>query len=161
MNNFGAFLLGSITGAVALGALAWKFGDDSVSDSELDEIASDADKTVKRCDEIIEEAERLEKENEAIINFNIFDYYCFRRISKKRAEIELFNFGINFYKKQMDIINFFNIIILTQIMLTQQTDKKQNNLKFFCFHIGCTWVPLGIKKIHKFIDVIPCFIIFY
>ena len=69
-----------------------------------------------------------EKENEAIINFNIFDYYCFRKISKKRAEIELFNFGINFYKKKMDLINFFNIIILTQIMLTQQTDKKQNNL---------------------------------
>ena len=28
----------------------------------------------------------------------------------------------------MDIINFFNIIILTQIMLTQQNDKKQNIL---------------------------------
>ena len=66
MNNFGAFLLGSITGAVALGALAWKFGEDSVSDTELDEIAADAAKTVKRCDEIIEEADRLEKENEAI-----------------------------------------------------------------------------------------------
>ena len=66
MNNFGSFLLGSITGAVALGALAWKFGEDSVSDAELDEIAADADKTVKRCDEIIEEADRLEKENEAI-----------------------------------------------------------------------------------------------
>lgn len=66
MNNFGSFLLGSITGAVALGALAWKFGEDSVSDTELDEIAADADKTVKRCDEIIEEEDRLEKENESI-----------------------------------------------------------------------------------------------
>lgn len=66
MNNFGSFLLGSITGAVALGALAWKFGEDSVSDAELDEIAADAAKTVKRCDEIIEEADRLEKENESI-----------------------------------------------------------------------------------------------
>ena len=66
MNNFGSFLLGSITGAVALGALAWKFGEDSVSDPELDEIAADAAKTVKRCDEIIEEADRLEKENESI-----------------------------------------------------------------------------------------------
>ena len=28
----------------------------------------------------------------------------------------------------MDIINFFNIIILTQIMLTQQSDKKNNIL---------------------------------
>ena len=85
---------------------------------------------MKSCNNlnILSKFKEKEKENEAIINFNIFDYYCFRRISKKRAEIELFNFGINFYKKQMDIINFFNIIILTQIMLTQQTDKKQNNL---------------------------------
>ena len=46
----------------------------------------------------------------------------------KKLEIELFNFGINFYKRQMDIINFFNIIILTQIMLTQQSEKKHNIL---------------------------------
>ena len=64
----------------------------------------------------------------ATINFNLFDYYCLRKITKKETEIELFNFGINFYKSQLDIINFFNIIILTQIMLTQQNDKKQNIL---------------------------------
>ena len=64
------------------------------------------------------------KENNSIINFNLWDYYC----RKKRREIELFNFAINFYKRQMDIINFFNIIILTQIMLTHQTDKKHNIL---------------------------------
>ena len=64
----------------------------------------------------------------ATINFNLFDYYCLRKITNKEREIELFNFGINFYKSQMDIINFFNIIILTQIMLTQQNDKKQNIL---------------------------------
>ena len=70
------------------------------------------------------------KENVSTTHFNIFDYYCFRKIikSQKRTEIELFNFGINFYKRQMDIINFFNIIILTQIMLTHQSDKKQNIL---------------------------------
>ena len=72
----------------------------------------------------------INKENDSGTHFNIFDYYCFRKIIKnrKRTEIELFNFGINFYKRQMDIINFFNIIILTQIMLTHQSDKKQNIL---------------------------------
>ena len=68
------------------------------------------------------------KGNCAIIKFNILDYYCLRKITKKRIQIELFNFGINFYKSQMDIINFFNIIILTQIMLTQQSDKKHSTL---------------------------------
>ena len=68
------------------------------------------------------------KGNCSIIDFNIFDYYCLRKITKKSTEIELFNFGLNFYKSQMDIINFFNIILLTQIMLTQKSDKKQNIL---------------------------------
>ena len=69
-----------------------------------------------------------DKDSDSLINFNIFDYYCLRKISKKKTEIELFNFGINFYKRQMDIINFFNIIILTQIILTQKSEKKHNFL---------------------------------
>ena len=69
-----------------------------------------------------------DKGNCATINFNLFDYYCLKKFSKKRTEIELFKFGINFYKSQMDIINFFNIIFLTQIMLTQQSEKKHNIL---------------------------------
>ena len=77
---------------------------------------------------ILKDFKEIEKESHSIINFNILDYYCFRKVTKKRTEIELFNFGINFYKRQMDIINFFNIIILTQIMLTQQSEKKQNIL---------------------------------
>ena len=72
----------------------------------------------------------FDKGGRSTVNFNIFDYYCFKRISKnKRAEIEIFNFGIIFFKNQMDIINFFNIIVMTQIMLTQQTDKKHNFLQ--------------------------------
>ena len=70
----------------------------------------------------------FEKGNCSFINFNIFDYYCLRKITKKKIEIDLFNFGINFYKRQMDIINFFNIMILTQIMLSQQSEKKHNFL---------------------------------
>ena len=64
----------------------------------------------------------------ATVNFTIFDYYCLKTLKNKKAEIELFNFGINFFKSQMDIINFFNIIILTQIMLAKQTDNKENFL---------------------------------
>ena len=59
------------------------------------------------------------------VNFTIFDYYCLKKLKNKSTEIELFNFGINFFKSQMDIINFFNIIILTQIMRAKQTDNKE------------------------------------
>ena len=78
---------------------------------------------------ILEDLKSLDKGGRTNINFSIFDYYCLRKINKnKNAEIELFNFGINFFKNQMDIINFFNIIILTQVMLTKQSDKKENYL---------------------------------
>lgn len=70
----------------------------------------------------------FDKGRRSTINFNLFDYYCFKKLTKKSTEIELFNFGINFFKSQMDIINFFNIIILTQILLAKSTDKKENYL---------------------------------
>ena len=70
----------------------------------------------------------LDQGRRSTVSFNIFDYYCLKKINKKKTEIDLFNFGINFFKSQMDIINFFNIFILVQIMLTQQADKKQNIL---------------------------------
>ena len=62
------------------------------------------------------------------IHFNFLDYYCLGKMKKKNVEIELFHFGYNFYKSQMDIINFINIILLTQIIMMRQTDKKQNIL---------------------------------
>jgi hypothetical protein len=77
---------------------------------------------------LIKDFKIIDKGNCSTINFNLFDYYCLKKFSKKRTEIELFKFGINFYKSQMDIINFFNIMFLTQIMLTQKSEKKHNIL---------------------------------
>ena len=76
---------------------------------------------------VVNSLRNYEKVHCAIIDFTIFDYYCLRKIRKKKTEIELFNFGINFYKRQMDIINFFNIIILTQIMLNSEKTNNNHN----------------------------------
>jgi len=48
------------------------------------------------------------------INFNIIDYYCLGRMSKKREQIDLFNSGIALYKTRMDIINVFTLLFLTE-----------------------------------------------
>jgi len=77
---------------------------------------------------LIKDFKFIDRGNCSTINFNLLDYYCLRRITRKKTEIELFRFGINFYKSQMDIINFFNVLFLTQIMLTQQSEKKQDLL---------------------------------
>ena len=103
-----------------------------VKDEELNfpQIIPESHRKKKRSKfNIFNDLKKLDKGRRTNINFNIFDYYCLRKINdNKKSEIELFNFGINFFKNQLDIINFFNIIVLTQIMLTQQADKKQNFL---------------------------------
>jgi len=71
---------------------------------------------------------KLEKENFCNITFNLFEYYCFWKYTKKKVQIELFKFAYKFFKSQMDIINFFNIIILTQIMMKKQSNEKNNFL---------------------------------
>jgi hypothetical protein len=48
------------------------------------------------------------------INFNIFEYYCFRKFSKKKKDIALFNSGLSFYKKRMDIISVFTLLLLSE-----------------------------------------------
>ena len=78
---------------------------------------------------ILKDLKKFEEGRRTTINFTLFDYYCLRKIPQKKTKIELFNSGINFYKRQMDIVNIFNILMLTQIMLTQQSmDKKYNYL---------------------------------
>ena len=79
MENLGTFLAGSILGAVSLGALAWKFGDNSVSDKELDNIISYTEKSIKRNEEIEEELDQIGKQYEAI-DVNSPDFW---KISKK------------------------------------------------------------------------------
>ena len=71
---------------------------------------------------------KLEKENYCNIKFNIFQYYCLWKFTNKNIHIELFKFAYNFFKSQMDIINFFNIIILTQIMMKKQSNEKYDFL---------------------------------
>ena len=68
-----------------------------------------------------------EKEDESIsdIKFNIFDFFCnFGKIENKRADIELLYSGITFYRNLMNIIHFFNIILMTEILLNHKSSKK-------------------------------------
>ena len=74
----------------------------------------------------------ISKEKELItyIDFNILDYVCEckRKNRKKYQNIEIFNFGVNFYKNQMSIINIFNIIFLGHILLANYLYKKNKNI---------------------------------
>ena len=48
------------------------------------------------------------------IYFNIFNYYCFPKCFKKKKDIELFKLGLSLYRKRMDIINVFTLLLFTE-----------------------------------------------
>ena len=62
------------------------------------------------------------------VSFKFSDYFCccFGIKNNRDINIRVFNFGVNFYRNQMNIINFFNIFFLTELMLTQFIYKKTN-----------------------------------
>ena len=59
------------------------------------------------------------------IDFNLIDYFCTCG-RKKKMKIDFFNYGINFYKNQMNIINIFNVLFMAQIMISNYFYKKNN-----------------------------------
>jgi hypothetical protein len=68
-------------------------------------------------------------ENELIssIDFNILKLFCcIGKCKIPNINLELYNFGVNFYRNQMNIINIFNLLFLTEIMLTHHAHKKNN-----------------------------------
>ena len=80
---------------------------------------------------IIEDLNSNENENDLIrnIDFNLFDYFCgWVKVRNKVENIELFNFGIDFYKNQMNIVNIFNLIFLSKILIMHHATKKKNIL---------------------------------
>jgi hypothetical protein len=58
-----------------------------------------------------DETEMNEKKS---INISLFDYYCLGKICKKSRPIELFEIGVSLYRKRMDIVNVFTILLLTE-----------------------------------------------
>ena len=58
------------------------------------------------------------------INFNLFDYYCLRKLSSKKKEIELFNKGSALYRKRMDIINVYMLLFLIEKKLLNYEQKR-------------------------------------
>ena len=102
--------------------------DEEINDSQINNLFwKKSSKKIK----IIEDLNSNENENDLIrnIDFNLFDYFCgWVKVRNKVENIELFNFGIDFYKNQMNIVNIFNLIFLAKILIMHHAKKKKNIL---------------------------------
>ena len=63
-------------------------------------------------------------DNDKNINLNLINYYCCGNICKKKKHIELFDIGVSLYRKRMDIINVFTILLLTEKILLKIERQK-------------------------------------
>jgi hypothetical protein len=61
------------------------------------------------------------------IDLNLFHYYC-AKFTNKGKEIKLFNLGIDFYKRRMDVISIFTFLLLIEKYIEFQ---NQELLPFF------------------------------
>jgi len=61
------------------------------------------------------------------IDFNILQLLCcFGKYKIPNTNLELYNFGVNFYKNQLNIINIFNLLFLMEVMLNKHAQKKNS-----------------------------------
>jgi len=48
------------------------------------------------------------------LDFNMFDYYFCRKLSRKKNYIDLYKSGLSLYKKRMDIVNVFSLLLFSE-----------------------------------------------
>ena len=107
-----------------------KYNKNKYKEEELKEslVINKTNKKIKKRALTIDD-ESLEKECEkrefkSSINFGLLDYYCLRKLTSKIQEIELFKRGSSLYRKRMDIINVFTLLLLTEKKLLNHENKK-------------------------------------
>ena len=87
------------------------------------------------------EIDMNEKNN---ININLFDYYCLGKFFKKSKPIELFDIGVSLYRKRMDIVNVFTILLLIEKIIL-----KIDRQNLFGLNGEGDTIPSSVIKISK------------
>jgi hypothetical protein len=78
---------------------------------------------IKNKNIFIETAEEIPIKS-ARVKMNVFYYYLFSRCKNSKEELNLFNLAISFYKKKLDIIHLFCIILLIEKISNQQAKNE-------------------------------------
>lgn len=58
------------------------------------------------------------------INLNLFDYVCRTKNDEKNKQFQLYKLGISFYKKRMDIVHVFTLLLITEKVLLKSYGKQ-------------------------------------
>jgi hypothetical protein len=82
-------------------------------------------KSIRKNNITFEEKEDIKGIN---VNMSMFYYYCISKCKKNNSAevIGLFNLAISFFRKKMDIIHLFYILILIERLLKHKTSNNKN-----------------------------------
>ena len=58
------------------------------------------------------------------INLNIFDYVCHKKNAEKNKHVQLYKLGNSFYRKRMDIVHVFTLLLITEKVLLKSYGKQ-------------------------------------
>jgi hypothetical protein len=58
------------------------------------------------------------------INLSFFDYICRTKNAEKNKQFKLFNLGNSFYRKRMDIVHVFTLLLITEKVLLKSYGKQ-------------------------------------
>ena len=65
-----------------------------------------------------------DNEDDKNIHLNLINYYCCGYICKMKKHIDLFDLGVSLYRKRMDIINVFTILLLAEKLMLKLEGQK-------------------------------------
>ena len=62
------------------------------------------------------------------INLNLFDFICHAKSDEKKKEFNLYKLGNSFYRKRMDIVHVFTLLLITEKVLLKSYSKQIHSL---------------------------------
>jgi hypothetical protein len=65
------------------------------------------------------------EEEDKNIHLNLVNYYCCGSICRKKKHIELFDIGVSLYRRRMDIINVFTILLINEKTFLKNEKQKK------------------------------------
>lgn len=72
--------------------------------------------------------EKKDNESDKNIHLNLINYYCCGNLCKMRKHIALFDLGVSLYRKRMDIINVFTILLFSEKLMLKLEKQKAFSL---------------------------------
>ena len=107
------------------------FGEQSINKSINRSINKSINRSINNNinrNNTIEFFENIKSKGIKRLNINIFQYFCFRKLVKRKKDIDIFDKSAFIYKERMDFINLFRDLLVYENCLKENFHFEKNGL---------------------------------